>query len=61
MSKTMRIIPKVILVVSIIFIIINIFMVNFDDLSWSVNKSAYMGIFSMVCVAISMVLSLKNR
>ena len=37
-----------------IIIIVQLFFIDFEDLSWSNNAGSYWGILSMVCVIISM-------
>lgn len=34
---------------------------DYNDLSWSANSGAYLGIIAMICIIISMALSLKNQ
>lgn len=33
---------------------------NYEDMSWSANSSAYMGIIAMLCIIVAMALSIKS-
>ncbi len=59
--KPMKIVQKIILVCAIILIIVNILMIDFDNLSWKINKHTYMQIIAMSFVVVSMVLNLKTK
>ena len=40
-----------------IIIIVQLFFIEFEDLSWAKNAGSYWGILSMACVIISMIFS----
>ena len=40
-----------------VIIIGQLFLTDYDDLSWSNNVGSYVGIISMICIIISMLLS----
>ncbi len=48
------------IVFAIIFIAAQLFHINYTDLSWAVNASAYIGIISMVLLIIAMVASNRH-
>ncbi|KAB1064826.1 hypothetical protein [Salibacter halophilus] len=41
-------------------LIANLFLIDYNDLSWSKNGGQYLGIISMTLVIISMIFSLKK-
>jgi hypothetical protein len=49
------------LVVAFVFIIGWFFLMDYDDLSWSNNKGAYMGIVTGVFLALSMIFSIRDQ
>ncbi len=54
-------IQKIVLGLAIIMLIINILNLNFDDLSWKINKHSYMNIITMLLVILSMILTIKQK
>ncbi len=48
------------LVGAIILIAINIYNINFKNLSWKENKTFYLGIISMMFVILSVILTVKG-
>ena len=42
-------------------IIVQLIITDYSDLSWSNNAGSYVGIISMICVIISMVLSNRHE
>lgn len=34
-----------------------LYLINYDDLSWKTNNGNYIGVFSMICLIASMILS----
>ncbi len=56
----MNIFKIVILVGAIILIAINIYNINFKNLSWKENRTFYLGIISMMFVILSVILTIKG-
>ncbi len=48
------------IVFAVIIIVVQLFHINYSDLSWGVNASAYISISSMVLLIIAMVASNKH-
>ncbi len=48
------------IVFAAIVIAVQLFHINYNDLSWAVNASAYIGISSMVLLIIAMVVSNRH-
>jgi len=40
-----------------IMVIVHLIMIDYQNMSWSQNDTSYVGIFSMICIIISMILS----
>ncbi len=40
-----------------ILLIVHLIMIDYHNMSWSQNDGSYIGIFSMICIIISMILS----
>ncbi len=57
----MKTVQKVILVCAISLIIVNILMIDFDNLSWEINRHPYRQIIAMSFVAVSMTLNLRQK
>ena len=58
----MNIIRKFVIVVAVGGILLSLcFTFNYNDLSWNVNKTSYLLIFSQICVIVSMVGSIIHE
>ena len=53
---------KIVLVLSVIMVIVNLLMIDFDSLTnMKINLSAYLGVISMSLISLSMFLSMKSN
>ena len=48
-------------VIAVIMIVINLAEINYADLGWKENKSAYLGMISMFFLLLSMILSNREK
>lgn len=38
----------------------HLYVINYNDLSWSSNTGAYLGIISMTCIMIAMIVNIRD-
>jgi predicted ferric reductase len=49
------------LIAAAVILIADLFLIDYNDLSWSKNGGQYLGIISMILIMISMIISIKKR
>jgi hypothetical protein len=57
----MQLIRRLLIIISVILIVLILIYMNYDDLSWSVNKGSYLGLMACVLNIWALVYIIKER